>query len=139
MERTFSITVPENVFQKIYTVATVTDRTIDDVISSTVNATYTAPADIPASIANELASMQQMKDQDLWDAIVPSVTSMQQERLSELNKLANERELVLSELNEKEELLIKHHRSVLRRAQAIAILTLRGYTITDDLLLTSIS
>ena len=139
MERTFSITVPETVFQKIYTVATATDRTIDDVISNTVNATYTAPEDIPASIANELASMQQMKDQALWDAIEPSIASKQQRRLAEFNAIADERDLEPSEHNEREELMLQYHRSVLRRAQAIAILTLRGYTITDDILLSSVS
>lgn len=138
MERTFSVTIPEHVFQKIVTVATATQRTVDDVISSTVNATYTAPDGIPLTLANELASMQQMKDQDLWDAIKPVMTAEQQERLNELNELAGEETLSSSELNEKDDLVMLYHHSVLRRAQAIAILTLRGYTITDDQLVNSL-
>lgn len=138
MERTFSITIPENVFQKIVTVATATERTIDDVISNTVNATYTAPDGIPSTLANELASMQQMKDAALWNALEPSFTTKQQKRLSDLNELGSEQMLASSESNEKEELMVQYHRSVLRRAQAIAILTLRGYTITDEHLMNSL-
>lgn len=138
MERTISITVSEALFQKIHSIASATNRTIDDVIATTVDATYTAPVDIPAPIANELAVMQQAKDDALWDAISPSVSPQQRERLVELNAISNERELLPAELNEKQDLLMAHHHSILRRAQAIAILTLRGYSISDDLLRSSV-
>jgi len=138
MERTLSIKLPESVFQKVQHAATHTQRTIDDIIVNTINAAFVAPSDIPSELADELASMYYSKDETLWQALRPSINAKQHKRLQELNGLANERELTQSELEEQKVLLLAHHRSVLRRAQAIAILTLRGYTLSDERLLQTI-
>jgi len=134
MERTVSIKMPEDVFQKLQYVASNSQRTIDDVIVKTVNAAFTAPTNIPAVLAEELAGMRQTKDETLWDALHPSMSAEQQQRLQELNEIADERSLMSSELDEREALLFAYHRSILRRAQAMAILNLRGYNISDELL-----
>lgn len=134
MERTLSIKMPEDVFQKLQYVANNSQRTIDDVIVNSVNATYAAPVDLPAPLADELAGMRQAKDETLWDALYPSMTTEQQQRLHALNDLSDERELTQSELDEREMLLNAYHRSVLLRAQAMSILSLRGYEISDELL-----
>lgn len=134
MERTLSIKMPEDVFQRLQYVADNSQRTIDDVIVNSVNATYAAPVDLPAPLADELAGMRQAKDETLWDALHPSMTVTQQQRLEELNELSDERPLTQNELEESEALLFAYHRSVLRRAQAMAILSLRGYNISDELL-----
>jgi len=93
---------------------------------------------IPSNLLNELTTMAKAKDDDLWNAINPSVSPQQRDRLSELNAFGGERELTQAERNEQEALLMEHHRSILRRAQAIAILTMRGYSISDDSLLNSV-
>lgn len=134
MERTLSIKMPEDVFQKLQYVANNSQRTIDDVIVKSVNATYAAPANLPAPLADELAGMSQAKDETLWNALHPAMTETQQQRLQELNERSDERELTQSELAERETLLNAYHRSVLRRAQAMTILSLRGYDISNDLL-----
>ena len=81
----------------------------------------------------DMASMQQMKDEALWEALHPSVTAKQQQRLQVLNE--NQPNLSVTERDEQQALLTAHHHSVLRRAQALAILTLRGHTISDELLM----
>jgi hypothetical protein len=134
MERTLSIKIPEDVFQKLQRAASLTQRTIDDVIVNTVNATFVTPTELPAPIADELAIMRQMKDESLWETLPPSVTVQQQKRLEELSVISEQRSLSPEESDEQQALLEAHHHSVLRRAQAIAILTLRGYRISDELL-----
>lgn len=87
---------------------------------------------LPTSLLDELDAMKQATDDALWIAINPSVSPQQRERLAELNALGGEQELTPAEYNEQETLLMVHHRSVLRRAKAIAVLTLRGYSISDE-------
>lgn len=131
-ERILSITLPEDVFQTLQYVANNSHRTIDEVIAKTVNATFRSPAELPPPLAAELAGMLQAKDELLWAALNPSVTVKQQLRLQELNEVARQRTLTQAEVAEQEHLLMVHHYAVLRRAQAIAILTLRGYHVSDE-------
>jgi len=55
----------------------------------------------------------------------PSLSPAEQIRLSQLNHKAGERPLTQSEKAEQEYLLSAYHRSVLRRAKALAILAQR--------------
>ena len=134
MARTLSIKVPEDVFRKLEQVAHSTQQTIDDVIVNTVNAAFVAPADLSSPIADELAAMRQMKDETLWASLRPSITTQEQNRLQKLNLVSTERPLSEDERAEQQALLQAHHHSVLRRAQAIAILTLRGHSVSDEVL-----
>lgn len=134
MEKILSVKLPEDVFQKLHRIANFTQKTVSDVIVNTVNATFISPNPPLAPISDELAAMHQMKDTALWDALNPSVTVQQQQRLQTLSTLSGQRPLSQAEINEQEKLLMEHHRSVLRRAQAIAVLSLRGYVVSDEFL-----
>lgn len=138
MERTLSVNMPEDVFQKLYHAANFTQQTVNDVIVNLVNAMFVVPTDLSDPIVDELAAMRQMKDELLWQAIHPSVTPEQQDRLYKINALATERILSPDEVQEQQTLLTMFHHAVLRRAQAIAILTLRGHVISDDSLMQSV-
>ena len=83
--------------------------------------------DLPESIAGELAEMMWLNDEDLRSATKPTFTTAQQQRLADLNDLVDERPLSLEEKAEQEALLVAYERSVLRRAQAVAILARRGH------------
>jgi len=89
---------------------------------------------ILSSLMNELSTMVEATDDVLWDVINPSVTQQQRDRLNELNAWGGERDLTPVEHDEQETLRMEHHRSILRRAQAIAVLIRRGYSISDDVL-----
>lgn len=134
MERTLSIKLPEDVFQKLQRAADLTQRTVEDVIVNTVNATFVAPPNLSSPIADELAIMHQMKDETLWEMIPPSVTAQQRKRLEELSEVSEQRPLSPDEIDEQLALLEAHHYSILRRAQAITILTLRGHSVSNELL-----
>jgi hypothetical protein len=85
------------------------------------------PPDLPPELADELASMHLFSDDALWAATAPSLSPTEQHRLSQLNHLASQRALTDAEQAEQERLLAAYHRSVLRRAQALAILAQRGH------------
>jgi len=82
---------------------------------------------LPTDLTNELAAMHLLSDEALWAAAHPSLSPAEQFRLSQLNHKAGERPLSKAEEAEQEHLLAAYHRSVLRRAKALAILTQRGH------------
>lgn len=129
LEQTRTVQLPEGVFQKLQRAAELTYRSIDEILESTINATLVAPPDLPPVLANELAAMNLLSDAALWAATHPSISPAEQQRLQQLNHLAGERTLSEAEAAEQTALLAVYHRSVLRRAQALAILLQRGHSI----------
>jgi hypothetical protein len=86
----------------------------------------------PPDLSNELAAMHFFSDEALWAAAQPSLSPAEQVRLSQLNHTAGERSLTPAEDAEHEHLLIAYHRSVLRRAKALAILSQRGHPLLPE-------
>jgi hypothetical protein len=71
--------------------------------------------------------MYLFSDEALWAAAQSSLSPAEQLRLRQLNRKAGERPLTDAEKAEQEKLLAAYHRSVLRRAKALAILAQRGH------------
>jgi hypothetical protein len=112
--QTVSVQVPEPIFRKLKRAADVTCRPVEEVL------------------ADELASMHLFSDNALWAATEPSLSPAEQRRLGQLNRIAGQRPLTEAEKTEQEQLLAAYHRSVLRRAQALAILAQRGHPIPTE-------
>jgi hypothetical protein len=127
--QTVSVKLPRPVFQKLERAAMLTHRSVEDVLVATLNAALAEPPDLPTDLANELAAMHLFSDEALWAATHPSLSPAEQSRLNQLNHKAGERSLTPSEKAEQEHLLSAYHRSVLRRAKALAILAQRGHSL----------
>jgi hypothetical protein len=125
--QTVSVGLPKSVFLKLERAAQLTRRSVEDVLVSTVNAALVELPDLPTDLANELAAMHLFSDEALQAAAQPSLSPSEQLRLSQLNSLAGERLLTQAESLEQADLLIAYQHSVLRRAQALAILAQRGH------------
>ncbi|HLF90412.1 MAG TPA: hypothetical protein VI451_15800 [Anaerolineales bacterium] len=129
MGQTVSVEIPESLYYRLQRIATVTHRTVEDVLASTVNASLPPQLDLPESLADELAAMQLFSDEALWAATESALSSADQRRLRQLGENADARKLTTGEKKELESLIEKYDRAVLRRAQALAILAHRGYDI----------
>lgn len=127
--RTVSVELPRPVFLKLERAARLTHRSVEDVLVATLNAALVEPPDVPTELANELAAMHLFSDEALWAATHPSLSPAEQSRLRQLNHKAGERSLAPSEQAEQEHLMNAYHRSVLRRAKALAILAQRGHSL----------
>lgn len=127
-----SIELPRSVFLKLKRAAELTHRSVGEVLVTTVNAALVESPGLPADLANELAAMHLLSDEALWAAAHPSLSPAEQSRLSQLNRKAGERLLTKAEKAEQEHLLAAYHRSVLRRAKALAILTQRGHPLSAE-------
>ena len=125
--QTVSVGLPKSVFLKLERAAQLTRRSVEDVLISTVNAALVESPNLPAELTNELAAMHLFSDEALQAAAQPSLSPSEQLRLSQLNDLAGERPMTQAEAAEQADLLAAYHRSVLRRAKALAILAQRGH------------
>ena len=127
-----TVTLPAPVLNRLRRVAELTYRSVDDVLASTVSAALAAPPDVPSELADELAAMHVLSDEALWAAAQPVISAAEQQRLHQLNHIAGERELMQAEAGEQTALLHAYHRSMLHRAQALAILAQRGHPVVSE-------
>lgn len=131
-EKTVTVQLPESTFRKLSKAAELTHRTVDDLLDTTVNAALAAPTDLPQELSDELAAMNLLSDEALKAAAEPSLSAADQQRLSQLNEKAAVETLTPAEVKEQADLLAAFHRSVLRRAQALAILAQRGHILSEN-------
>lgn len=128
-----SVGLPRSLFRKIEQAAALTHRSVEEVLATTVNAVLAAPPGLPDELAGELAAMHLFSDEALWAATQPSLAPSEQARLEQLNHKAGERPLTPAEAGEQANLLAAYYRSVLRRAQALAILAQRGHPLPAEI------
>lgn len=128
-EQTLTVRLPASVAAKLQRAAALTYRSVDDIVASTIDAALAEPPSVSADLAPEFAAMHLLSDQALQAAAQPSISSADLHRLRQLNHAAGERSLTQAEAAEHEALLQTYQVSVLRRAQALAILAQRGFDI----------
>lgn len=129
---TLTFSVPERLYHRLQTVANKTKRSLSEVlIASAETALAHTDSSLPPKIANELASMPYLSAKELWAATDPTLSETQLNRLDMLSAQQKKHSLSTSEQEELKALLAEYDRSVLRRAQALALLQLRGHAIPD--------
>ena len=114
--------------------AELTYRSVDEILVSTIETSLPTMPDVPSELAEELSAMHLLSDDALWAAVSPALSQAKQTRLAQLNQLAHERPLTPAEEAEQNDLVAAYGRSVLRRAQALAILSQRGHPVSLDTL-----
>ncbi|NOT54237.1 MAG: hypothetical protein HOP18_06490 [Deltaproteobacteria bacterium] len=129
MATTIAVHIPESLFQKLKHAADLTHRSVEDVTVTSLEAALPVMSNLPPEVANELAAMHLLSDAALWAATSPSLPLTEEARLTQLNAEAGERDLTPAEEAEQQRLITAYHRSVLRRAKALAILSQRGHSI----------
>lgn len=133
-DHTVTVTLPDHLYHRLQLLAQRTNREIAEVLLASLEATLAgAKADtaLPSEVADELAAMWQFSDQDLWAVIETTLSPEQETRLNALTTTQGERALTTAEQAELTTLLAEYDRAVLRRAQALALLSLRGHSIPD--------
>lgn len=129
---TLTFSVPERLYHRLQTVAYKTKRTLSEVlIASAETALAHTETSLPPQIANELASMPADNTQQLWAATHPTLSQAELNRFETLSAQQKKRTLSTNEQEELNALLAEYERSVLRRAQALVLLQLRGEVIPD--------
>ncbi|GAB4415227.1 MAG: hypothetical protein Fur0044_10280 [Anaerolineae bacterium] len=134
MSTTVTVTIPERLYRRLQSVATSTNRAVSDVLIASAEAALlveSADEILPTELSDELAAMRLYSDEALWLATQPTLSPEQQTRLTELTTEQTFRTLANMEQDELKKLLAEYDYSVLRRAQALALLSLRGHVLPD--------
>lgn len=131
-DMTLTVTLPETTYRWLKRTAELTYRSMDEVLAVTLNVGMNISPDLPPDLANELNAMISFTDEALWAATHPSLSPAAQSRLEQLSHKGGERALTSAETAEQAELLTAYDHSVLRRAQALAVLAFRGHPLSPE-------
>jgi hypothetical protein len=131
LEQTLTIKLPESLLQRVQRVAELTYRSVDEVLVSALDATLRVPPGLPTALADELAALALFTDEALLAATKSSLSLAQQHRLRQLTEASKTRTLTSAESAELDHLVERYDIAVLRRAQALALLAQRGYSLPE--------
>lgn len=125
LEQSITITLPHTTLQRLKQTAVQTRRSIDEILAQTIEAMLMSPSTLPV----DWSALHLLSDEALWRLFHTPFPNIEQTRLQTLNHLAGERVLTQAEEAEQTALLEKYQHAVLHRAQAMAVLKLRGHQI----------
>lgn len=128
-EQMIAVNLPESAYRRLQRAAGITHRSFDELLLDVVNVALSVPPELPEEITDDLAAMSVFNDDALWAASESSLSPAQQRRLRQLNQAGGARPLTPAEQDEQTALLELYDRSVLKRARALALLSLRGYAL----------
>lgn len=126
----YTLTVPEDVYQRARLIAEETSRPVDEVLIAYLR-TLSAP--LPVLAADEEAELEAMKhlsDDALWTMAREQMALSIQEQMQALMDGNSRGTLTAQERTMLENLVERGQRLMLRKSEAAALLTQRGYRVT---------
>lgn len=131
---TITLTIPDRLYNRLNTLAKNTNQAISEVLLATVESTLMVNSQnthLPPDVADKLTAMNFFSDQALWEATEPTLSTKQQTQFKHLTQKQATQPLNNAEQHKLNTLLAEYDWSILQRAQAFALLSLRGHTIPD--------
>ena len=129
-----TVTLPDHLYRRLQSLANKTNQEIETMLIASAEAMLgidDQDSSLPPEVADQLAAMRLFSDERLWQAAKSRLSADQQAQLDLLTQKQAESPLTDSEQNTLNQLLAEYDRSVLFRAQALALLALRGHQIPD--------
>jgi hypothetical protein len=130
-EFTVTVAISETAYAKAQQIADDSALPIERVLSQRLESALDDLAGLPADERAELAALQHLSDDTLWTIAAEQMPRSSQERLTLLLALNKRGSLTDAENSELDALLAYGDRLMLRKAEAAAILTKRGNTVTS--------
>ena len=130
MSETVTLQIPEVLYQRLAIAAGATQRSLEDIILQALQI-VSPPTwkDVPEEFQTDLASLDRLDDNALWQIANSKKTSLEMERYDFLLSKQQETELAGSERLELEQLRTDSDRFMLRKSQAASILKWRGHNV----------
>ena len=125
------IRLPQALFEQLQTRAARRQRTVADEVLDVLTGATPATEALPDELEHVLAQLAHFDDAALWQTARSRIPSEASERLEALNLKRQRAGLTPSEHEESNELLQLYERSMLVRAQAVALLKARGHDVSS--------
>lgn len=128
--QTLTIDLPESVYKQVQRQSHYSQRTVAEEVVATVIDALPANIKIPPDIDEELASLEYLSKEELWDAARTKVPLEINDRKQLLVEKEQREGLLPSERSEAQSLSHYHDRVMLVRAKAAVLLKRRGEDIS---------
>jgi len=130
---TITLQVPENLYQRLVNTANAVGRSLDDIILQAL--TVGSPPDwhdIPEEFQTELAALDRLDNENLWQIARSHKTPTEMEHYTSLLEKNQERDLTETEQLELAKLRHQADLFMLQKAQATVLLRWRGERLGTD-------
>jgi len=127
---TVTVRLPDVLYRQIEQRARRMHRSVEDELVAVVAEALPALEDLPADIADELAQLAFLSDEELWQAARTTLPPEESERMQTLLLKRQREGLSPEEQQEAERLLHRYDRTMLVRARAAVLLKERGHNIS---------
>jgi hypothetical protein len=131
-DHSITLTLSEPVYAHLQQLASQTEQPVEKVLEAHLIGEFSSPSTLPEAEQSELDAFRQLSDETLWTIAREQTSSDQRARIALLLALNKRLALSADEEHELDELLAASDRVMLRKAEAAALLTQRGYTVTPD-------
>lgn len=130
---TFTIPIPDRLYEKAQRIAEQTAQSVDRVIENRLADAFDQPLmDLPADEHAELRALEYLSDDALWTIAREQLQVVKQGRLSVLMQQNSAGTITASELDELTRLVEDGDRLTLRKATAMKLLINRGHQVQLD-------
>lgn len=128
--KTITLQIPENIYTRLQQAARATRRTLDEVVLHAVQV-GSPPRwdDAPANYQADLAALDRLDDDTLWQVVRRRTSAETMARYQELLDKNAEETLTAAEREELTRLRMEAERLMLCKAHAAALLRWRGYSV----------
>ena len=131
MAETVALQIPEALYQCLAIAAGATQRSLEDIILQALQIGSPPPwKDIPEEFQTDLASLDRLDDDSLWQIARSQKTQLEMERYEFLLSKQQDTGLTDSERLELDNLRKNSDHFMLRKSQAAAILKWRGHNVS---------
>jgi hypothetical protein len=130
MTETVVLQIPEALYQRLAIAAGATQRSLEDIILQALQiGSPPTWKDVPEEFQTDLASLDRLDDDSLWQIARSQKTQLEMERYESLLSKQQDTSLTDSERLELDTLRRDGDRFMLRKSQAAAILKWRGHNV----------
>ena len=128
----YLLTVPEEIYIRVRQIAEETSQPVDDVLINYLRTLSTTLSALPPAEEAELAALNKLSDDALWTIAHERMSDTLQLRMQNLMDKNSTGTITAEEYTELEGLVERGQRLMLRKSEAVALLTQRGYRITPQ-------
>ena len=126
-----TVNIPSLLYEQLKQQAEQSQRSVEEETLELLAAAVPAGRALPAELAEAIDCLESCDDAALWHAARSALTTDERERLEALHVIKQRGELSDAQTKQLAELVLRYERQMLVRAQAMALLKVRGDDVSE--------